>query len=52
VFICLVTASMIAGWRWPSTLTAMPPRKSMYDLPFTSVTTAPSPLASATAGVP
>ncbi|CFE64394.1 Uncharacterised protein [Mycobacterium tuberculosis] len=29
VDICRVTASMTAGWRWPSTLTAMPPSRSI-----------------------
>ncbi|EUA54889.1 acetylornithine aminotransferase argD domain protein [Mycobacterium intracellulare 1956] len=28
VAICRVTASMIAGWRWPRMLTAMPPSRS------------------------
>src|SRR6202042_208718 len=43
VDICRVTASSTAGCPCPSTLTAMPPSRSRYDLPSTSVTTAPLP---------
>ncbi|SHU71775.1 Uncharacterised protein [Mycobacteroides abscessus subsp. abscessus] len=49
---CWVTASMTDWLRCPSTLTAIPPNRSRYRLPSTSVTTAPSPSARTIGGVP
>ena len=52
VCIWVLTASISAGWAWPSALTAMPPRKSTYSLPSTSQTWAPLPRVSASLGGP
>ncbi len=49
---CSETACTMAGWAWPSALTAMPPSRSRYCLPSASVTTAPCPLTSSTGGTP
>src|SRR3972149_4956292 len=38
-------ASKTLGWRWPTLLTPMPPAKSMYSRPSTSVSSAPSAFA-------
>ena len=46
------TASTMAGWAWPSALTAMPAIRSRYWLPSASQTRQPSPRASASGGVP
>ena len=47
-----VTASVSAGWAWPSALTAMPAMRSVYCLPSASHTWQPSPRTSATGGTP
>src|SRR5574341_159242 len=38
-------AARTLGWRWPTLLTPMPPAKSTYSRPSTSVSSAPSALA-------
>ena len=50
--ICVLTASTIAGWAWPSALTAMPPTKSRYSLPSASHTLVPAPRTRGSRGVP
>lgn len=47
-----VTAETSAGWAWPSALTAMPASRSMYSLPSSSHTWAPSPRVRTSLGAP
>jgi hypothetical protein len=47
-----LTASMTAGWAWPSELTAMPAMRSVYSRPSASQTRQPSPRTSASGGTP
>lgn len=49
---CLLTASTIAGWAWPSALVAMPPTKSRYCRPSVSQTLRPAPRTRGSRGVP
>ncbi len=46
------TASTIAGWAWPSALTAIPPTKSTYAVPSASHTVLPAPRTRGSRGVP
>ena len=52
LFTWRVTASVMAGWAWPSALTAMPAIRSVYSRPSASQTWQPLPRASATGGMP
>ncbi len=40
---CSAIARVTAGWACPRTATAIPPRKSRYDLPRSSYNQLPSP---------